>query len=184
MVEYFGDVHLRRRDFDFTFEKTCGFAQILNGNDLQTFHDGGFGGVFRRDQHAHLAVGARAQGDRQNALARTHRAGQREFAHDDEIVELVGFDLFAGGEHAQRDGQVEARAFLFHVGGREVDGRAPHRKFETGIGERGGDAVARFLHRRVRQADDDDEGVAPTRVDLDFDGIRFNAIKRRGTDPR
>ena len=45
-------------------------------------------------------------------------------------------------------------------------------------------AVARFLHRGVRQADDDDQSVAPTGVDFDFDGIRFNAIERGGTDPR
>ena len=155
----------------------------MNRDDLQAGNDGGFGGIFRRHQHADLAVGPRAQGDRQNAFARPHRAGQREFADDDEIVELIGFDLFAGGQHAERDGQVEARPFLFHVGGREVDGRAAHRKFEAGIGERGRDAVARFLHRGVRQADDDDQGVAPTGVDLDFDGIGFDAVERRGTNP-
>ena len=96
LVENFGDVHLYRGDFDFTFEKARGFAQILNGDDLQTFHDGGFGGVFRRNEHANPAVGARAQGDGQDSFSRTHRAGQREFADDDEIVELIGFDLFAG----------------------------------------------------------------------------------------
>ena len=88
------------------------------------------------------------------------RAGEREFADDDKIIELVGFDLFAGGEHPNGDGQIKARPFLFHVGGREVDGGAAHRKFEAGIGERGGDAVARFLHGGVRQADDDDQ-VSP-----------------------
>ena len=160
------------------------FAQILNRNDLQTGNDGGFGGVFRRNQHADLAVGPRAKGHRQNALARTHRAGQREFADDDKIVELVGFDLFAGRQHPQRDGQIETRPFLFHVGGREVDGRAAHRKFEAGIGERGRDAVARFLHRGVRQADDDNQRVAPAGVDFDFDRIGFNAVERGGTDLR
>ena len=154
----------------------------MNRDDLQAGDHGGFGGIFRRNQHAGFAVRPRAQGDRQNALARAHRAGQRQFADDDKIVELVGFDLFAGGQHAERDGQIEARPFLFHVGGREIDGRAAHREFEAGIGERGGDAVARFLHRGVRQADDDDQRVAPAGVDLDFDRIRFNAIERRGTD--
>ena len=119
----------------------------------------------------------------QHAFARAHRAGQREFADDDKVVELVGFDLFAGGQHADGDGQIEARPFLFHVGGREIDGRAAHRKFEAGIGQRGRDAVARFLHRRVRQTDDDDEGVAPAGVDLDFDRKGFNAIDGGGTNP-
>ena len=155
----------------------------MHRDDLQPFDDGGFGGVFRRHEHADFAVGACAQRNGQHSFARTHRAGQREFADDDEVVELVGFDLFAGGQHADGDGQIEARPFLFHVGGREVDGRAAHRKFETGIGERGRDAVARFLHRRVRQTDDDDQGVAVTGVDLDFNRKSFNAVERGGTNP-
>ena len=133
-------------------------------------------------EHADLALRLGAQRDGQHALARPHRAGEREFADHDEIVELVGFDLFARGQHADGDGQIEARPFLFHIGGREVDGGAAHRKFEAGIGQRGRDAVARFLHGGVRQADDDDDRVAVTGVDLDFDGIRFNAVDRGGTD--
>ena len=146
------------------------------------FDHGGFGGVFRRHEHARLALGSRAQGDGQHAFHRTHRAGEREFADHDEVIELIGFELFAGGEHADGDGQIETRPFLLHVGGREVDGRAAHRKFEAGIGERGADAVARFLHRGVRQADDDDDRVAPAGVDFDFDGIRLDAIDRGGTN--
>ena len=115
-------------------------------------------------------------------LHRTHRAGQRQFADHDEIVELVGFDLFAGGQHADGDGQIEARPFLFHVGGREIDGGAAHRKFEAGIGERRRDAVARFLHGGIRQADDDDERVALAGVDLDFDRIGFDAVDGGGTN--
>ena len=34
----------------------------------------------------------------------------------DEILELVGFSLFAGGHHADGDRQVEARSLFFHVG--------------------------------------------------------------------
>ena len=41
---------------------------------------------------------------------------ERQFADHDEVVQLVGFDLFAGGQHADGDGQVEARPFLLHVG--------------------------------------------------------------------
>ena len=58
----------------------------------------------------------------------------------------------------------------------------PNGKFEPGIGQRRRDAVARFLHRRIRQPDDDDQGVAPAGVDLHFDGVGFNAIDGRRTD--
>ena len=155
----------------------------MNGNDPQAGHDGGFGGVFRRHEHAQLAVGPGLKGDGQNAFARTHRAGERQFADHDEMLELVGFNLLAGGEDADGDGQVETRAFLFHIGGREVDGSAAHGKFETGVDQRGGDAVARFFHRGVRQTDDDDEGVALTGIDLDFDGVGFDAVARQPNRP-
>jgi hypothetical protein len=34
---------------------------------------------------------------------------------------------------------------------RQIDGGPPHWKLETGIGQRRRDAVARLLHRRIRQ---------------------------------
>jgi hypothetical protein len=90
--------------------------------------------------------------------------------------------LFAGGEHANGDGEIKARTFLFHIGGREVDGGAAHGEFETGIGQRGGDAILRFADGGIGQADDDDFGIAPAGVDLDFDGIRVDAVDCRRTD--
>ncbi len=108
---------------------------------------------------------------------------KRQFTHDDKIVELVGFNLFAGGQHPQRDGQIETGAFLFHIGGREIDGGAAHREFEAGVGQGGGDAVPRFLHRGVRQTDNHNQRVTPTSVDLNLDRIRLNAMESRGTDP-
>ena len=70
---------------------------------------------------------ARAQGDRQDAFDGPDGAGEREFADHDEIVELIGSNLFAGGEHADGDGQIEAGPFFLHIGGREVDGGAAER---------------------------------------------------------
>ena len=58
----------------------------------------------------------------------------------------------------------------------------PNGEVEAGIGERGDDAVARFFHRGVGQADDDDQRVAIAGVDFDFDGISLDAIDRGGTD--
>ena len=81
-----------------------------------------------------------------------------------------------------RDGQVEARPFFFHVGGREIDRRFAHRKFVAGIGQRGGNTVARFLHGGVRQADDDDQRFAVAAVHLDLDGVGVNAVQGGGAD--
>ena len=184
MFEQFCDVHLRWRDFDFAFEKLRGLAEILHRDDLQSRDHRRFRRIFHRHQQAGFAVGLRAQGNRQNAFARTHRTGEGEFADDDEMIELVGLDLFTGGEHADGNGKVETRPFLFHIGGGEVEGALAHRKYITGIGERGRDAVARFLHGGIGQTDDDDERVAIADVDLDFYRIRLNTADGSGTNPR
>jgi hypothetical protein len=61
---------------------------------------------------------------------------------------------------------------------------AAHGELEAGIGEGGGDAVLGFAHSGVGQADDDDAGVTPAGVDLDFDGIGFDAVYGGRTNPR
>ena len=74
------------------------------------------------------------------------------------------------------------RVFRFNaidnIRGREVDGGPAHRKPKSGIGQRRRDAVARFLHRRIRQPDDDDRSVALTRIDLHVYGEGFDSIDR------
>ena len=176
LVEDVGEVHFGGRDFYFAFEKLRGFAQVLDGNDLEAGDDGSFGRVVGGDEHADLSIGFGAEGDGQNTFAGADGAGEREFADDDEIIELVSFDLFAGGEHADGDGEIETGAFFFDVGGREVDGGAAHGEFEGGIGEGGGDAILGFAHGGVREADDDDFSLAPAGIYFDFDGERFNAV--------
>jgi hypothetical protein len=175
-------VHFGRRNSNFAFEELRGFAQILNGDDLKAGDDGGFGRVIHGDEHAGFSVRFGAQGNRQNAFARAHCARQREFADNDEIIQLIRLNLFAGREHADGDGEIKTRPFFFHVGRREIDRRAAHGEFETGIGQRGGDAILRFADGGIRQADDDDFGFAPASVYLDFDGIRFNSVYRGRTD--
>src|SRR6185369_15864952 len=115
------DIDPGGRDFQFAFEEAGGFAQVADGNDLQTVDDGGFGRVFGRDEDAGLSLRLGRQRDRQNPFDGADGASEGEFADHDEIIELVGFDLSAGGEHADRDRQVEARAFLFYISGRKVD---------------------------------------------------------------
>ena len=99
------------------------------------------------------------------------------------MVQLIGFNLLAGGQHPQRDGQIKTGPFLPHVGGRQVDGGAAHGKFESGVRESGGHPIPGFLHRRIREADNDHHCVAPTGVDLDLDRVGLNAVDGGGTNP-
>jgi hypothetical protein len=87
--------------------------------------------------------------------------------------------LLAGGENADGDGEVEAGALLFHVGGGEVDDGPGLGKLEGGVAEGGGHPVARLFDRRVRQADDHDDGIPPAGIDLDLDGEGLDAANRR-----
>ena len=146
------DVHLGRRDLDLAFQEADRLAQVPNRDDLQAGHHGGFGGVLRRDQDADLALLARAQGNGQHAFDHAHRAVEGQFADHDEVLELVALHLFAGGHHADGDGQVEARPFLLHVRRGQVDGGAAEGEAEAGVDQRRHHPVARFLDRGVRQA--------------------------------
>lgn len=47
-----------------------------------------------------------------------------------ESVQVVGFDLLAGGEHADGDRQIEAGPILLHIRRCEVNGGAAHRELE------------------------------------------------------
>ena len=89
-------------------------------------------------------------------------------------------ELVTGRQHADGDGQIETRPLLFDIGRGQIDGRAAHGKLEPGIGQRRGDAVPRFLHRRIRQPDDDDDRIAPAGIDLHLDGEGFDSIDRGG----
>ena len=76
----------------------------------------------------------------------------------------------------------ETQPLLLDIRRREIDGGAARGNFEPGIGQRRADAVARFLHRCVRQTDDDNQRVAPAGVDLDLNRKGFDAVERGGAD--
>ena len=162
LLEDFGEIDFGGVDFYFPFQKSDRFAQVADRNDLQTVHHRRFRRIFHRHQQSRAALGPRTPGDGQDAFDRAHHAGQGQFTHHDKIVQLIGLKLVAGRQHADGNREIEARAFLFHVSGREIDRGAAHEKLETGIGQSRADAVLRFLHRRIRQPDDGDDRIAPT----------------------
>ena len=133
---------------------------------MQTGDDRSFGRIFGRHENAGFPGRPGPQGNRQDAFDRAHPAGQGQFADDDEIIQLIRFDLFAGGEHAQRDGQVKTWPFFFDVGGRQIDGGLAHGEFVAGIHEGGGNAVLGFLDGGVGQADERNKSFPVTAIDL------------------
>src|SRR5438552_2560820 len=179
LVEQRAQINFGGSDLLLPFQKRGGFAQVGHRNDIQAGDDRGFGGIFGRNENTDPTISASAQRNGQHAFDGPDRAGQRQLADDGEVFQLVGFDLLGGGSNSDGDGQVEAGAFLFYISGREIDGDTTQRNFEPGIREGGADPVARLFDRGVRQTNNDDDRIAPTGVDLDFNRVRFNPINGR-----
>src|SRR5262245_23101002 len=97
----------------------------------QAFYYTGLGGVIGWNQEAFLLLCARPQSNLQNAFHRTDGAGQSQFAHHDEIFDLVRLALVACGEQSHRDGEIEAGSLFSYVGGGEVNRGSTHRILEA-----------------------------------------------------
>src|ERR1019366_10598518 len=150
--------------------------------DLQSGHHRRFRRVLQRDQYADSALLARAERNGQNTLDRPHCPVERQFANHNEILKLVGFELFAGGNHADGDGQVEAWPLFLYVRWGKVDRGPTESEAEAGVDQGGCHTVAGFLNRSIRKPNDDNKRVAVAGVDFDFDWICFNPANCRRTD--
>ena len=84
---------------------------------------------------------------------------------------------------AERHGQIERRAFLADVGGRQIDRDGLRRRIiEAAIAQRGLDALAAFVHGIVRQAHDVEIArLAGPDVHLDLDEVGVDS-KHGGAD--
>ncbi len=82
-------------------------------------------------------------------------------------------------ENTERDGEVETGAFLFDVGGREVDGDEGGRNQVAGVFDGGADAVAALAHGGVGESDGVEVvliGNDTALVDFDIDQVGINAV--------
>ena len=82
-------------------------------------------------------------------------------------------------QNPQSHRQIEARAFLSYVGGREIDGDALVRIPEAGVHERALNPLPAFAHRRIRHPDGDEVAIlARVHVHLDIDYVRIDPEDR------
>ena len=129
-----------------------GLARALAGNDEAG--DPGVAGAF---------------GDAQHAMAVAQLSAKRELAEHRPARELGRGQLLGGHEHPARRREIETRADLAQMRGREVDRDAPLRELEAGVDECGLHALARLSYGRVAAADDRERGQAAAQVDLHGD---------------
>ena len=79
------------------------------------------------------------------------------------------------GEDAERDGQIEAPAFLGQIGGSEIDGDAARGKIELAVLQRGAHAILAFFDFGFRQTHDGEVGQAVGEMHLDGDQSGFHS---------
>ena len=93
------------------------------------------------------------------------------------LVSAVGSMLEAGlPVYLLRRLGVDAR--LAHLGGTEAHGDARLRKLESGTEQRAAHPVLALAHRRLRHADQVEDGQAPREKDLDRNGRCLGAVLR------
>ena len=109
----------------------------------------------------------------QHARRRRDPPVEAELADRDIMRQAFGIGRPDRRQQAKRDRQVEMRAFLGQVGGRQVDRDPLGRKRKADRAERRADPLAAFGDRLVGQADDDERGQPGGKLDLHLDGARF-----------
>ena len=144
-------------------------AEVSAGVHAEALHDGGLGGVLGRDDEGGGAAVPRADGEGEHAADGPEGGVERELSEERDLFEALARglrELLAGGEDAERDGQVEVRAVLAEVGGREVERDASHRPRDADVLDRRLYADARLPDRAVRQPGDVEGLQAEAEVDL------------------
>ena len=142
----------------------------------------GPGGLAALGGRADQPERARRRGDRrrQHPGHRVQRAVQREFAEGGEFPDFLAGQHVHGGQHGERDRQVEMAAFLQQVGRGEVDQHPFWRQREAHGGQGGAHPLARLAHRLVRQADHQEGGNARGYLHLHFHRHRLDAGEGEG----
>ena len=144
-------------------------------------HPGGFGAARgRADQPFVARIGA--DRGRQHARDRGDRAVEPELTQNSKSGERIHRDGPDRGHQAERDRKIVVAAFLWQVGGRQVDGDAAGRQREAGRHQRRSHAFLGLGDGLVGQADNV-EGRQPGRdLHLHVDGARLDAFERHCGD--
>jgi hypothetical protein len=121
-----------------------------------------------------------AEGGREHARDGLDPPVEREFAEGCEPLHDVAGQHLHRREQPDRDRQVEMRALLLEVGGREIDQDALGRECEAHRVQRRADALARLADRLVRQPHDHEVRQPVADLHLDFDGHGLDADEREG----
>ncbi len=117
---------------------------------------------------------------RERAADRPNTSIKRQLTEEHALVKLFAEKMAHASDESKSHREIERRAFLANVGGRQIDGDAlPVREFEAAVAKGRLDALAAFLDGIVRQADDVEIlHAGRTHVDFDLDEVGVDAVDR------
>ena len=117
-----------------------------------------------------------------NAFDRADAAIERQLAHETELLERGSVQLFGDRDHSKRDRKIEAWAFFFNVGWRQINRRSLARSSVGAVADGSPDPILALFYRRIRQTDNDHLRFARPDIDLDFDFVGVHAVNGGGID--
>ncbi len=129
----------------------------------------------------------------QPRLARRERGGERarhgarpaveaQLGEEEPPLQPRGLHPRLGGDDRHRDGQIERRALLAHVGRREVDDNPLEGEVEARVLDGGADALVALARGRLGKADSARRGEPGGEIDLDADDPHVDAVERAAVD--
>ncbi len=134
-------------------EQLADLGERADRKDLDSLDNRGLGSIGGRQNQVGNPLGARRDCDRQHARHGAQAAIQAELADQQKLTQVLELQCTVSAENADRDGQIEARAFLLNVRRSEVDGDVRRRNRKAGVLDCRPHPVATLAHRRVRQPD-------------------------------
>ena len=140
--------------------------QVPGGKDGDSIHTAYLHGVRLRKHNGAQPQRASGQHHWQHAAHRLNGPIERKLAHKRHAHERRAGDIALAGQEANRNGQIETRAFLFPIGGREIDRDALLGHFIAAVQNGRLYALAGFTHGGIRQAHDFERGHAKAHVHL------------------
>ena len=140
--------------------------QAPGGKDGDSIHTAHFHGVRLRKHNGAQPQRAGGQHHWQHAAHRLNGPIERKLAHKRHARKRRARNISLASQEANRDGQIEARAFLFPIGGREIDRDALLGHLITAVQDGRLYALAGFAHGRVWQAHDFERRHAKAHVHL------------------
>jgi hypothetical protein len=115
-------------------------------------HHRGLLGITRGHEKTRHAAAPAMQRDGEHASHGLDSSIEGELTQGDGVLSPPWLEYAGGGENAQRHGQVEARADLADLGGRQVDGDPVHGELESRVADGRAHAIAALAHGGVREA--------------------------------